>query len=99
MMTCYDDAMRTIIDVPDEQVRGLAELCAREHISRAEAIRRGVTGLLQESRAEERKRVLAETLGAWKQLDIDTDTYLAEIGSEWDERESGLRGTRDGGIT
>jgi metal-responsive CopG/Arc/MetJ family transcriptional regulator len=86
MMTCYDDAMRTIIDLPDEQIRGLAELCAREKISRAEAIRRAVDALI-EDRARcraERKAALEASFGSWKHLGIDTDTYLAEIRAEWD---------------
>ena len=84
MMTCYDDAMRTIIDLPDEQVEALAELCARERISRAEAIRRAVAAMLATNKRKHRAEVLAETFGAWKHLGIDTDTYLAEIRSEWD---------------
>ena len=35
--------MRTIVDLPDDQVQALAEVCRREKISRAEAVRRAVT--------------------------------------------------------
>lgn len=90
MMTCYDDAMRTIVDPPDQQLRGLAEYCAREKVSRAEAIRRAVDQLLSESEQERRRRIMREAFGAWKHLGIDTDTYLADIRSEWDERECEL---------
>ncbi len=86
-MTCYDDTMRTIIDLTDEQLRGLAELCRKEHISRAEAIRRAIAACLARDEGKERERVLAETFGAWKHLGVDTDTYLAEIRAEWDPRE------------
>ena len=36
------DVMRTIIDLKDEQVEKLAEICERDDISRAEAIRQAV---------------------------------------------------------
>ena len=78
--------MRTIVDLTDEQVRELAQLCAREKISRAEAIRRAVDALLRdrERRRAERKAALDAAFGMWKDRGIDTDTYLAEIRFEWD---------------
>ena len=47
MMTCYDDVVRTIIDLPDDQLRKLSDYCQREHVSRAEAIRRAVDKFTQ----------------------------------------------------
>ncbi len=78
--------MRTIIDLPDAQIAQLAEYCRRERISRAEAIRRAVAGLLEEQNAlcQNRLAVLDATFGMWKDRGVDTDTYLAEIRSEWD---------------
>lgn len=86
MMTCYDDTVRTIIDLPEEQIEALAELCARERISRAEAIRRAVDAMLEERAAKRaaRKAALERTFGTWAKYGIDTDTYLAEMRSEWD---------------
>jgi hypothetical protein len=40
--------MRTIIDIPDEQAVPLAEVCQRIHISRREAVRRGIALFLQQ---------------------------------------------------
>jgi hypothetical protein len=37
MMTWHDDAMRTIIDLPADQLDALDGICRRESISRAEA--------------------------------------------------------------
>jgi hypothetical protein len=76
--------MRTIIDLPDDQIEQLAELCAREHISRAEAIRRALAAWLPLNRRERDEEVLKRTFGAWKGLGIDTDRYLAEVRAEWD---------------
>ena len=82
----YDDDMRTIIDLPEDQIRALADYCTREKVSRAEAVRRAVATLIeeQEQRRRERSEVLKATFGMWKDRGIDTDTYLAEIRAEWD---------------
>ena len=80
----HDDAVRTIIDLPQEQIDALAEICQREKISRAEAIRRALAEWLAEPRRQRDERIIEETFGAWKHLGIDTDTYLEELRSEWD---------------
>jgi len=86
MMTCYDDIMRTIIDLPDDQIEALRRYCEREHVSRAEAIRRAVGGLVREqcAREEDWKSAVRDAFGIWKERGIDTDTYLAELRAEWD---------------
>ena len=38
--------MRTIVDLPEESLERLAQLCERERISRAEAIRRAVAAFV-----------------------------------------------------
>jgi len=60
MMTCYDDAMRTIIELPEDQLASLDALCAREEISRAEAIRRAVAAYLRDG-----SRSAASAFGLW----------------------------------
>lgn len=84
MMTCYDDAMRTIIDLPEEQLAALRELCEREKISRAEAIRRAVACWLAEDEKADRKRALDESFGAWKHKGIDADEFIRELRDEWE---------------
>lgn len=81
--------MRTIIDLPDEQIAKLAEICAEERISRAEAIRRAVGEWLARGQGDREERILEKTFGAWKHLGVDSDAYLAEIRSEWDREQSG----------
>ena len=78
--------MRTIIDLTDEQVAGLERVSRREKMSRAALIRKAVNALLAESVDSEdsRKAAVAASAGLWKSRGIDTDTYLAEIRSEWD---------------
>lgn len=85
-MTWYDDAMRTIIDLTDEQLAALKRLCEREKISRAEAVRRAVDKLLQEqeSATADRKADLDAVFGAWKHRNIDGLEYQRKIRSEWE---------------
>jgi len=85
-MTWYDDIVRTIIDLRSEQVEGLAALCARARISRAEAIRRAVDLLLEETGVRERRRTEAvrDAFGLWEDRQVDTESYLAELRAEWE---------------
>jgi len=54
MMTMHDNSMRTIVDIPDEQLGALARLCEKQEISRAEAVRRAVDRLIKESKSEQK---------------------------------------------
>ena len=78
--------MRTIIELPEEQVRRLDEHCRRERISRAEGVRRAVAALLEHDEAEREtdQQVLRSTFGAWKHLGIDGLEYQRAIRAEWD---------------
>jgi metal-responsive CopG/Arc/MetJ family transcriptional regulator len=79
MMTLYDAIiMRTIIDLPDDQVAALAELCEREKISRAEAVRRAVDGLLARHRVGSRE----EAFGAWAPHE-DSRKLVESLRGEW----------------
>ena len=85
-MPLYDDGMRTIIDLPDEQVKALAHYCAREKISRAEAVRRAV-GRLMDDPAQvkaRRKAELEAAFGMWKDRGIDAVEYQRALRAEWE---------------
>lgn len=84
-MTCYDDAVRTIIDLPEDQVRALKAYCERKGISRAEAVRRAVARLL-ETESDERTRrqeAIKAAFGIWKDR-RDAQETLDELRAEWD---------------
>ena len=49
MITRDDITVRTIVDLPQEQIRKLILICRREGISRAEAVRRAVDRFLRGS--------------------------------------------------
>ena len=72
--------MRTIIELPEDQVRELALACAREGISRAEAIRRAVALYL----ASQAEPAAGETaFGVWKGLETDGLGYEDRVRQEW----------------
>ncbi len=70
--------MRTIIDLPDHQVTALAELREREHISRAEAIRRALDAMLTEKQSITREAAF----GTWAPRG-DSRTVVNSLREEW----------------
>jgi hypothetical protein len=52
---------RTIVDVPDGQLREVDQICKALNISRAEAVRRGLVAFIRENSA-----VSADGFGLWK---------------------------------
>ena len=80
--------MRTIVDIPEEQLKPLDALCKQEGISRAEAIREAVGKLLAEKRVPEDSSVDA-FFGIWKDREDMRDglDYQLKLRAEWDERE------------
>jgi hypothetical protein len=78
--------MRTIVDLPEEQREALAEYCSSEGISRAEAVRRAVSLLIQQRRKERAgwHDLVQATAGLWKDRDETTDEYLEKLRAEWD---------------
>ena len=77
--------MRTIIDLPAEQVESLDEWCRREGVSRAEAVRRAVAEHLRKHPTGGAKRAF----GMWRDMAEDGLTYQERLRSQCDERERG----------
>ena len=84
MMTCHDDGMRTIIDIPSAQLSALDSWSHARGISRAEAIRQAVAHLLV---AEDGRRYAIDaTSGMWRERGADGLSSQEALRSEWDER-------------
>ena len=83
-MPWYDDTMRTIIELPEDQIARLREYCAHERVSRAEAVRRAVEGLLANDRKQARQRAIDESFGSWKDLKVDSVEYVRRLREEWE---------------
>ena len=67
------------MDLPEEQIAGLAELCEQERISCAEAVRRAVADCLKACHATER----GSFLGMWRNRRIDGVEYQRALRDEW----------------
>ena len=72
--------MKTLLEIEAGQVNLLKELCARDGISRAEAIRRAIDFY--------GKHMLPVVpldahFGYWKGRKIDADTYVDRLRDEW----------------
>lgn len=92
MMKRNDDAMRTIVELPDAQVHALARLCRKEGISRAEAIRRAVNGLVASQEAAESQESLRAAFGLWQGRQPDGRGYVQALRTEWEEPAKGVPG-------
>ena len=79
MMTPHDDVMRTIIELPDEQLEALTTISSREKTSRAEIIRRAVGTYLREKQSGKGR----SAFGLWKKKKIDPLKYESRLRAEW----------------
>ena len=81
-MTLYDNIMRTIIDLPEQDIRDLAEISQREKVSRAEVIRRAVRLYVERLRPAGEQNVF----GLWRGRKQDGLRYEDKIRGDWDPR-------------
>lgn len=81
MMTSYDDVMRTIIEIPLEQLTALDAWREARGLSRAEAIRQAIGQLL----ATERSRAdrLDAAFGLWRARPVDGLAEQERLRAEW----------------
>ena len=81
--------MRTIIDVPTDQLHALDDVCRRDGISRAEAIRRAVALLLQQ-----RGGAPEQSFGLWRGRKVDGLAYERALRNEWPDAGTPARPSR-----
>jgi hypothetical protein len=81
VITRNDITMRTIVDLPQEQIRKLTLFCRREKISRAEAVRRAVDRFLRGSSAND----LRSFFGASRTRG-NISRHVANLRREWQKR-------------
>ena len=72
--------MRTLVDIPKDELESLSALSKAEGISRAESIRRAIKVYIELNRPPSKH----EGFGIWKHYDIDGDEYQQKIRAEWD---------------
>jgi metal-responsive CopG/Arc/MetJ family transcriptional regulator len=71
--------VRTIIDLPREQVEALDDQCRREGISRAEAVRRAVADHLRKYS----QTAARSAFGLWRGRRLDGLKYQEALRREW----------------
>jgi hypothetical protein len=74
-----DVIMRTIVDLPLEQVAVLGKYCQSAGISRAEAVRRALAQFLEVQVDDNR----GKAFGAWKKTKRDSTTVVRTLREEW----------------
>ena len=79
--------MRTIIELPSDQLDALEALCKREAISRAEAIRRAVAAFVQQNGASAGRHAF----GLWQDRPETGLEYQEQARKEWDGQASSRR--------
>lgn len=73
--------MRTIVDIPENQIQALKRLSESKQLSRAELMRRAVAEFLSRHQPAGDD----EAFGAWMEYKIDSLTYQEQARAEWDK--------------
>jgi metal-responsive CopG/Arc/MetJ family transcriptional regulator len=71
--------VRTIVEIPRDQLAELDVLCRRQGISRAEAIRRAVAAML----VEQGRGHSQAAFGLWKDRGDELEATLEAVRDEW----------------
>jgi predicted transcriptional regulator len=74
--------MRTLVDIPDDQIADLAKIAEAENVSRAALVRRAIADLLKARRANKSDAIDA-ALGLWSDREEDGLAYQERLRSEW----------------
>ena len=81
--------MRTLVDLPDQQLKELGAICDAKQLSRAEAVRQAVAAYIQENRSSRRaafglwKNQVVYLPGDTEPLPTDGLAYQEKLRSEW----------------
>ncbi len=78
--------MRTIVDLPPEQIAALNAYTKAEGISRAEAVRRAVAAFVPGPRKKKRSLRDHPAVGTWPDKNVDSVEYVRKLRAEWDHR-------------
>jgi metal-responsive CopG/Arc/MetJ family transcriptional regulator len=73
-----EGAMRTLVDIPEDELEELNSLSRSRKVSRAELIRQAVAGFLAENRTG-----LEDSFGIWKKRGVDGVEYQDKLRREW----------------
>jgi len=85
-LSCDDIAVRTIVDLPEEQIQALDAYSKKHGVSRAEAIRRAVAMFLPKRRPRRLDFRNHPAFGSWKEREVDSVEYQQKLRAEWNDR-------------
>jgi metal-responsive CopG/Arc/MetJ family transcriptional regulator len=71
--------MRTLVDIPEDELEELNLLSRSRKVSRAELIRQAIAGFLAENRTG-----VEESFGIWKKRGVDGVRYQESLRGEWE---------------
>ena len=74
--------MRTLVDIPDDQLEELNKLAEREKVSRASLVRQAVADLLA-ARRRSGSAARDAAFGLWAGMEEDGLAYQERLRSEW----------------
>jgi metal-responsive CopG/Arc/MetJ family transcriptional regulator len=69
---------RTIVDIPEAQMRDVDRVCQALGISRAESVRRALADLVRQYDS-----VTTDGFGLWKEAPGDRDQLVAQLRQRW----------------
>lgn len=74
--------MRTIVDIPDAQVKILNQLSKKKKLSRAEIIRQALGNYIAND--HKNKKSYDSAFGIWRDQKLDSLLYQQKLRDEWD---------------
>ena len=75
--------MRTIVDIPEDQLRRVDTIARRRNWSRAATVRKALE-LFVESEPDDFDAVLDRAIVAWADIDINGLEWQQKLRAEWD---------------
>lgn len=76
--------MRTLVDIPEKQLKALTQLSKQRKVSRAALVREAVSQYLEANSKASRDAAIDAAFGMWKDRNIDGVAYQRKIRAEWD---------------
>lgn len=69
--------MRTLVDIPENQLRQLAVICKAKGLPRAEVVRQAIAAYIGANQAD------SDAYGLWGEARVDGLEYQKKLRAEW----------------
>jgi metal-responsive CopG/Arc/MetJ family transcriptional regulator len=70
--------MRTLVDIPEKQIKALTAISQAEKVSRAEVIREAIAYYLEKKEPQS-----GDAFGLWQDHKVDGLAYQEQVRAEW----------------